>query len=121
MRALREAVQREIEDLNLVIYHVLRGGVVLSVLLVGLGLALGAVNPDTLPMSPLGPGPLAHELLRLSATGFLSLGVVAMILTPVARVLLSILAYVRKKDRPYVLVTAIVLVNLLVGMLFGLA
>ena len=49
----------------------------------------------------------------------IQLGVLILIATPVARVLLSLLAFARERDATYVLVTAIVLIVLLAG-LFGI-
>jgi len=64
------------------------------VIFIGIGFAVGAVNPAGLPRAPLDLSLLGPELVELSPAGFLGLGVLLMILTPVARVLLSILAYV---------------------------
>lgn len=44
-----------------------------------------------------------------------------MVLTPMARVVLSIVAYLDERDRVYVLITVVVFANLLVGMVLGLA
>ena len=48
----------------------------------------------------------------------IQLGVVILIATPIARVLLSLIAFALQRDRTYVAVTLIVLVVLLAG-LFG--
>jgi uncharacterized membrane protein len=48
----------------------------------------------------------------------IQLGVVILIATPIARVLLSLVAFALQRDRTYVVVTLIVLVVLLSG-LFG--
>ena len=87
---------------------------------IGIGLGLGAVNPAGLPSAPLHLSLLGPELVELSPAGFLGLGVLLMILTPVTRVLLSILAYVRERDRTYVAITVLVFVTLLAGMVLGL-
>ena len=88
---------------------------------IGIGFALGAVNPSGLPRAPLDLSLLGPELVELSPAGFLGLGVLLMILTPVARVLLSILAYVHGRDRIYAAITVLVFVTLLAGMIIGLA
>jgi uncharacterized membrane protein len=51
----------------------------------------------------------------------LSLGILFLIFTPVARVALSVSYFAREKDRAYVLITLIVLANLLLGLALGLA
>ena len=46
---------------------------------------------------------------------------VLLVLTPVARVALSFVAFLRERDRMYVEITAIVLINLLIGFILGIA
>jgi uncharacterized membrane protein len=48
-------------------------------------------------------------------------GLVLLILTPVARVALTLVAFVIQRDRVYIVVTAIVLALLLYGLLYGRA
>jgi uncharacterized membrane protein len=105
----------------MLIYRTLWGGILLSVSLILVGLGLGALNPNALPRTPLKPAALAAALVAFSPAGFLALGVIVMILTPVARVLLSILVYAEERDRLYVLITAIVFANLLFGIVLGFA
>jgi uncharacterized membrane protein len=52
----------------------------------------------------------------LDARGIVQLGLVLLIATPVARVALTLVAFVLQKDRLYVALTAIVLVLLLAGL-----
>lgn len=108
-------------NLNLLIYRVLWGGILLSVVLIFIGLLLGSLSPSEFPRTPLKPAEIGAALVSLSPAGFLALGVIAMILTPVARVVLSILVYVQESDRVYVLITVIVLANLLFGIVLGFA
>ncbi len=106
--------------MNRAIYHVLLGGVLVAVVLIGVGYVLGAANPAGLTQVPLSLPEIAQELVHLTPAGFLALGVILMILTPVARVFLSIVAYVRDRDSFYIVITMIVFLNLLVGILLGL-
>ena len=55
------------------------------------------------------------------AGAIVQLGLVLLIATPVARVALTLVAFVKQRDRLYVGVTAIVLALLLYGLLFGRA
>ena len=57
--------------------------------------------------------------LALDPAAVTQLGVVLLILTPVARVLLTLVAFVHRRDRLYSAMTAVVLVLLLWGVLFG--
>jgi uncharacterized membrane protein len=108
-------------DLNLLIYRVLWGGIILSVTLILIGLGLGSLNPAGLPQAPLKLLDLGTALGQLTPAGFLALGVIVMILTPVARVVLSVLIYVEERDRAYVVITLVVFLNLLFGIVLGFA
>ena len=57
--------------------------------------------------------------LRLDARSVVQLGVVFLIATPIARVFLSLVAFVLQKDRLYVVITAIVLAVLLYSLLLS--
>ena len=61
-------------------------------------------------------GGIVTEALRGRSRAIIQIGLVLLILTPIARVAFSLFAFARERDWVYVLVTAIVLV-LLVGSL----
>jgi uncharacterized membrane protein len=113
--ALRRAVVGEVEDTNRLIYHILRGGVLLSVAVLLFGFVLVGVQNSLLPNRSVPPRSLIPQLVQFTPAGYLSLGVLVLIFTPVARVLLSLLSFAEDRDRTYVLMTGIVLVNLLVS------
>ena len=113
--ALRRAVVTEVEDLNLLIFHVLRGGVVVSVAILLFGFVLVALTGRPIPDRTIPPRLLALELYRFSPAGYLSLGVLLLIFTPVVRVFLSLLSFAEERERTYVGMTAVVFVNLLVS------
>lgn len=106
--------------MNRLIYLVLRGGILLSIALIVVGFLLGLADPSRLPQVPLALADLPSQLAHGTAAGFLGLGVIVMVLTPVARVFLSVLSYATEGDRTYVVVTLIVLSALLTGMVLGL-
>lgn len=58
----------------------------------------------------------ARGALTLDPRGMVQLGLVLLIATPVARVALTLVAFLIQRDRLYVLLTAIVLVLLLFGL-----
>ena len=64
-------------------------------------------------------GGVVGSALRLESRGVVQLGLVLLIATPIARVLLSLVAFVLQRDRLYVVVTAIVLAILLFSLVFG--
>lgn len=110
---LRRAVLAEVEDINRLIYHVLRAGVVLSVSLILFGFILEAFGAGGLPTQSIPPRRLLSELLRFTPAGYVNLGILVLIFTPMARVLLSLLSFLEERDRTFAAITLVVLVNLL--------
>jgi uncharacterized membrane protein len=111
--------------MDLLISYVLRGGVLLSAgllilgaLLYGIGALRGgtATPPTTYPHSV---GDVISGLARGDPLAVLSLGLLVLLLTPVARVVISIVAFARERDRLYVAITSLVLLILLVSFLLG--
>ncbi len=62
------------------------------------------------------PGVL-NDVLTLRSRGIIQLGILLLILTPVARVAFSVFAFWQQRDRLYIIVTLIVLVILIHGLL----
>jgi uncharacterized membrane protein len=62
------------------------------------------------------PGVL-HEVQALRGRGIIQLGILLLILTPVARVAFSVFAFWQQRDRLYIIVTLIVLAILVHGLL----
>jgi len=115
---LRRAVLAEVEDINRLIYHVLRAGVVLSVSLILFGFILEAFGAGGLPTQSIPPRRLLSELLRFTPAGYVNLGILVLIFTPMARVLLSLLSFLEERDRTFAAITLVVLVNLLTSFFF---
>ena len=113
--ALRRTVVAEVEDTNRLIYHVLRGGVVVSVSFILFAFILRGLGGPDIPPNSISVRNLVPELVRFTPAGYLNLGILLMIFTPVARVVLSFLSFAEERDRTYVALTAIVLLNLLVS------
>jgi uncharacterized membrane protein len=61
------------------------------------------------------PGVL-HDVLALQGRGIIQLGILLLILTPVARVAFSVFAFWQQRDRLYTVITLIVLVILIHGL-----
>jgi len=115
---LRRAVLAEVEDINRLIYHVLRAGVVLSVSLILFGFILEAFGAGGLPTQSIPPRRLLSELVRFTPAGYVNLGILVLIFTPMARVLLSLLSFLEERDRTFAAITLVVLVNLLTSFFF---
>jgi uncharacterized membrane protein len=113
---LRRAVVAEVEDRNRLIYHILRGGVIVSVAVLIFGFILAGATGQPTPDRTIPPRALAGDLFRFTAAGYLSLGVLVLIFTPVLRVLLSLVSFFGERDRTYVVLTAIVFANLIASL-----
>jgi len=106
----------------------LRSGVLLAASLVFIGGAiylsrhdLPAINYRLFqgePQELRTVGGILHEAAKFHGRGFIQLGLLVLIATPVARVLFSVFAFIYEKDWTYVAITMIVLA-LLCYSLFG--
>lgn len=122
---------RDPESMNLVIGRVLRYGVLISGIIILLGtISLAAssglsdtagvlVYNENVPHDRLDVSlaSIFHGLVTLSAFSWIELGVIVLIATPVARVIISVFLFAAERDRLYVFVTAVVLILLLFSML----
>jgi uncharacterized membrane protein len=107
--------------IDAVISRILTIGTGVSMALVAIGVALLLISGR----SPLGAAaPLALDALpgsiaRLEPEGFLWLGLIAILVTPFARVVASGVGFARANDRPMVLLAIAVLVLLALGIVIG--
>jgi len=120
----RDWTDRRIE---LTVGNLLRAGVILSAIVVFTGACIYLVRHG---FSPAGyqvfrgepadlrtlPG-ILRSALHFSGRGIIQLGLVLLILTPVARVAFSILGFAEEHDRLYVIFTTVVLLILLYSLL----
>ena len=89
------------QQLEVAISHLLRGGVVVSALVLGAGWGLIACGS--------GEGPRV-----------MGVGVRVLMSTPILRVAATFVLFVRQRDTSYVAITAVVLILLAVGLIGGL-
>lgn len=129
--APREEVARSMERL---ISRVLRVGVGTSLVLIAVGSLLSFLEGDY-SRSPAevarltGPGGafprtvawFAHGLAHGDGQAVIVAGLLILILTPIVRVAVSLIGFVREKDRIYTVITAVVLILLLVSFALGKA
>lgn len=119
---------RQDQKVERIIGALLQTGVLLSILvaLIGMTLYLGQAGRQVADFQVFRGEPFdlrsAPAIVAAALAGrreaIIQLGVVILIATPIARVLLSLVAFALQRDRTYVVVTLIVLVVLLAG-LFG--
>ncbi|MDS3860354.1 DUF1634 domain-containing protein [Thermosynechococcaceae cyanobacterium BACA0444] len=122
-----EQRNREDEKMDQLLGNVLRGGVILSatVILIGGLIYIWRNGQETVALSVFKGEPtylkLVPDLLSadVQARGhaIIQTGILLLLLTPITRVALSLLIFLRQRDFTYVLVTAIVLAVLLHSLL----
>jgi uncharacterized membrane protein len=118
------------ERVEQVVGNLLRAGVLLSALIVGLGgllfLSREGSKPEEIPRTFRGeaaedrrPLTILGNAWHLKSDGLIELGLLLLILTPIARVAFSVIAFALQRDRVYVLVTLLVLAVLLYSLFSG--
>ncbi|MGC9076765.1 MAG: DUF1634 domain-containing protein [Conexivisphaera sp.] len=122
---MSEADSRAEMDVDYLIGMALRYGVMLSVALLLIGIALlardGASSSEVLgASSPLNTSAIHVPAIfsgipSLDPLSFIVLGLVVLIATPVLRVVLGIISFARERDALYVFITSIVLMNLMLA------
>lgn len=105
--------------LNEVVHFVLTIGLIVSTVLILVGLGLDLLSHRQVPTSV----PTFGEVFRLTAelrpSGFLTLGLLVMVATPILRVLGSTLAFIYERDWRYAAITCIVLLVVTLSLLLG--
>lgn len=116
----RDAIIRRAE---LVISNVLRGGVILSASIIVIGVVMFyvryAIHGADANVFPHSFGGVITGIARGDSRSVIALGLLVLLVTPVLRVAVSILAFALERDRRYVIITAIVLFVLLLSFFLG--
>jgi uncharacterized membrane protein len=103
-----------------VVQPILRWGMVISLSLMIIGLALGAIEgtgaTGVLPLDRIPAG-----LTELDPLAFLTLGLVLLIATPLTRVIAALMVFLIEGDRKFVLISAVVLLAVTAAVLLGAA
>jgi uncharacterized membrane protein len=126
--ATRDARDERIEQ---VIGRLLQLGVLTAALVVAIGGILLLAQYGHLPASfqqftgedptMKSIGGIVHTVLRGDSRAIVQLGLVLLIVTPIARVALTLGAFIVQRDRLYIFTTGVVLALLLYGLLWGQA
>ena len=128
-------VDPRVHRVELIISTVLRAGVIISLILVAIGIALSLYQHQTWLNDPaalsrrLAPDRFVPSTLHDVGAGLakgdgqaiVMLGLLALISTPVTRVALSIGVFAYQKDRAFVWITALVLALLALSFFLGKA
>jgi uncharacterized membrane protein len=127
LRAPRDAADREerVRQSELVISYVLRGGVILSAAIIALGSVLfyareltsgGRFQPGS---SPRTIGVVLAGVGRGDPIAIIALGLLVLLMTPVLRVVVSVITFALERDWLYTGITLLVFFILLVSFLLG--
>ncbi|MCW5852168.1 MAG: DUF1634 domain-containing protein [Anaerolineae bacterium] len=106
-------------DLNDVVHKVLVIGLLLSTVILVFGVLLGLVEHRPLPDTTLSVGEAVSRAVGLRPSGFLNLGLLVLIVTPILRVIGSIFVFIHERDWRYAGITALVLAVMLFSLLSG--
>jgi uncharacterized membrane protein len=106
-------------DLNTVVQGVLIIGVAISTALMLVGIGLDLIYQRDPPMAVPDVGEVLQRVVSLRPSGFLALGLLALIATPILRVMRSIIAFVYERDWRYAGVTTLVLLALIISLLLS--
>lgn len=111
------------QQVETILGNLLRAGVIVSAVVVGLGAAVYLSRhamdlPDYRsfkgePSDLRSVKGIIQDTLAFSGRGIIQLGLLLLIATPVMRVLLSFVAFLRQGDKTYIVVTLIVLIILI--------
>lgn len=108
------------------VYRALVVGMAISTPLFVIGVALALLHPDGRLLTPAAlkayyhPFYFCRQLIRLDPEAFLMLATLAMILTPVSRVVISLIAFAKDGDRHFVTITGLVLLIILLTLALGI-
>lgn len=117
-----------VEELNVYagVYKVLLAGMIASTTLFVIAIVRALLSPQFFPLSPewvkqhyRWPA-FIHGLSAFDPTSIMMLATVLLILTPIARVVVSIYAFAVDRDRNFVVVTLIVLLVIILTVVLGL-
>jgi uncharacterized membrane protein len=106
-------------DLNDAVHRILVIGLVISTALLLTGIILDLVTGRSLPTVTLVPGQAFAAVIALRPSGFLSLGLLVLLVTPIVRVIGSIIVFVWERDWRFALVTSFVLIVMTVSIIVG--
>ena len=89
-------------DLDVAVARLLSAGTIVAVAILAVGvilLALSGRSPLETPFPELDPSRLGADLVALRPEGYLWLGLIAVIATPLGRVVASLVGYVRQGEQ----------------------
>jgi uncharacterized membrane protein len=122
--ASESARRLRVHQAEILISQVLRGGVVLSALIIGIGMVGVLVRHGNLTSAMAAPDSLAAVWQGIQAgnpVAVVMAGLLVLLATPVLRVAVSVVAFALEGDFRYVVITSLVLLILLASFALGKA
>jgi uncharacterized membrane protein len=110
---------KEQQDLNEIVHRMLIVGLVISTTLMLVGLGLDLALGHEAPTTASGFAEAIQRILALRPSGFLTLGLLVLIATPILRVVGSIGAFIYERDWRYALITFLVLIVVIISLVSG--
>ncbi|MCL4300547.1 MAG: DUF1634 domain-containing protein [Anaerolineae bacterium] len=110
---------KEQRDLNEIVHQMLVIGLVISTALMLFGLALDLILGREVPTVVPDFGDVFNRVIALRPSGFLTLGLLVLIATPILRVVGSIFAFLYERDWRYAGITCLVLGVVMISLLLG--
>ena len=110
---------RRTHNLNEVVHHILIVGLALSTVLILIGLGLDLVDQRQVPTDVPGVLEAFRRTAAMRPSGFLTLGLLALVATPILRVIGSRLAFLYERDWRYAAITFLVLVVVSLSLFLG--
>jgi len=114
------------ENVYAVVYYALLAGMIVSSILFAIGIVRALMHPAFYSLSPewvrqhYSFSFVIHGIANLDPVALMMAGTVLLILTPVARVIVSIYAFMVDRDTKYVVITGIVFLIMVVTVIAGL-
>lgn len=112
----------KIDEMEIIISGFLKAGVLISAVIVGVGLIMFLVtgrsgySGDYFPATP---GEILSGLAELKSYAVILTGLIVLILTPVFRVGVSILVFIKERDYLYIKITSLVFIILIISFVLG--
>ncbi len=106
-------------DFDHVLHKLLVIGLVISVILIITGLVLALVKHENVPTVVPTLGTVFSQLCAWHPSGFLALGILVVIATPIMRVVGSAIAFILEKDWRFAAITLVVLITVTVSIFTG--
>ncbi len=113
------------ENVYVDVYRLLIAGMIVSSILFALGIVLSLLHPLYIPLSTrwvrsqYHVTTVVHGIMHGDPTAILLVATVLLILTPVARVVVSIVAFLVDHDYKFVVVTSIVFLVMVITVILG--